>query len=286
MLRNPAGAIAVSVLLVAGSLAASIALIVDAHGGSAPTLAGDQADPATPPGSPSLQLAGSGSNVPITRRLAAAFRRTHPGSTIVVHDSIGSTGAVRAVSDRAIDIGLLSRPLRPGEATGLSTAAYARIAVVAAAHPDVAATTLSPATLIAAYRGETRHWPDGSKLVVIQRERGDSSQHAVAAALPEFARANERAWRRGMFRVVYSDRAMEAALLATSGAVGISDAGVINVQRLPLRSFALPGITKTLSFIWRGTLPAAARQFLAFVRSSQGARILEAAGYTPIGERP
>ena len=54
--------------------------------------------PALPPTRPdTLHLAGSGTNLPLTRRLAAAFRARHPGQRVVVHESIGSGGGVRAV---------------------------------------------------------------------------------------------------------------------------------------------------------------------------------------------
>ena len=62
-----------------------------------------------------LHLAGSGSNLVLTRALAAAFRVHQADARLVVHDSIGSTGAVRAVSDGAISIGLIARPLREEE---------------------------------------------------------------------------------------------------------------------------------------------------------------------------
>jgi len=287
MLRTRTGAIVVSVLLVLGTLAVSVGLIiVDARGGVQPRFRTDHARPPSLKKSGALVIAGSGSNVPITRRLAHAFQVANPGVDVVVHDSIGSTGGVRAVSDGVIDVGLMSRPLRAGEGEGLSTARYARVAVVIAAHPDVPQRDLTAAGLVDIYSGKRKQWSNKHKVVVIQRERGDSGHRAVAAAIPEFGKVNEDAWRRGLFRVVYSDRAMEAALFATSGAVGISDAGVIKVQGLALRTLPLSGVTKELSFVWRGALSASAARFVAFVASAEGVRILREGGYEALGAKP
>jgi len=282
MLRTRTGAIVVSVLLVLGTVAVSGALIVSAHGGDKPSLGGPVASLRVPARPDALVIAGSGSNVPITRRLAAAFRLGEPNIKVLVHDSIGSAGAVRAVSDGVIDLGLTSRPLRAGEGDQLSSAAYARVAIVIAAHPDVQAQALDARSLVAIYSGQRKLWSDKKKIVVIQRERGDSGHRAVARAIPEFGRANEDAWRSGSFRVAYSDRSMEAALFGTSGAIGVSDVGVIKVQRLSLKLFPLDNISKELSFVWHGKLSATASKFVRFVASTEGQRILREAGYVPL----
>ena len=53
---------------------------------------------------------------------------------------------------------------------------------------------------LAIYGGERTTWSDGSPIVVLQRERGDSSHRVVADKVPGFAEANEAAWERGAFR--------------------------------------------------------------------------------------
>lgn len=61
--------------------------------------------------SSSLIIAGSGSNLAITRVLAREFIRRHPEITLDIPASIGSKGGIRAVAEGAIDVGLASRPL-------------------------------------------------------------------------------------------------------------------------------------------------------------------------------
>ncbi len=74
--------------------------------GPAPSWAARRdAVPIVRPRSGAVAIAGSGSNLPVTRALVEAYRREHPSARLVVHESIGSTGGVRAVAEGAIDLG-------------------------------------------------------------------------------------------------------------------------------------------------------------------------------------
>lgn len=58
-----------------------------------------------------LVLAGPGTNLDITRVLAAAFTAKHPEVVIEIPESIGSGGAVKQTAAGTITAGLMSRPL-------------------------------------------------------------------------------------------------------------------------------------------------------------------------------
>src|SRR5687768_2980829 len=145
----------VGLLLAAGTATAG-ALVRDAVAGavppavpSSPQRAADRAGP--------IALAGSGGNLPLTRALAEAFEARTPGARLVVQESIGSTGGVRAVAEGAIDVGLVSRSLRAAErGLGLETIPYARVAVVLATHPGVSDHGLTRADVLAVYDGRKR----------------------------------------------------------------------------------------------------------------------------------
>ncbi len=250
--------------------------------------------PATPGAREAVSLAGSGSSLPLTRLLVEAFRRAHPGASLVVHESIGSTGGIRAALDGAVSVGLVSRALTASEAKlGLVVRPYARVAVVVAAHPGVPDACVSHAELLAMFRGARARWSDGARLVVLQRERGDSSFLAFAARIPGLEPANEAAYREQRWRVLYHDREMQEALMATSGAVGLFDLGAIEAQKLPLRVLCVEGVeptreavlsgrypfTKELAFVTAGPPAGLAAELLAFVASREGRAITERAGY-------
>jgi phosphate transport system substrate-binding protein len=286
-------------LVPAALVALAVVALVRAERGPRPrflTEPSASASPAPPPPAPDgpLGLAGSGSNLPLTRALVEAYRAAHPGARLVVHESIGSTGGTRAVRDGVIGVALISRPLNAEESRhGLVVRPYARVAVVAAANPNVADTCVGRAELVALFTGERTRWSDGSRAVLFQRERGDSSFLAMAAAVPGLAAANDAAYRADRFRVLYHDRAMQDALVATDGAVGIFDGGAIEAQRLPLKILCLDGvvptreavlsgrwpITKDLAFVTNGPPSGPAADLLAFVASPAGRAVIDGLGY-------
>lgn len=259
------------------------------------------APPETDTGTGTLHVAGSGSNLPLTRILARAYGRRRPGTAVVVHESIGSSGGVRAVLEGAVGLGLVSRPLSATERdTGIRVIPYARVAVVAAANPSVPNEEITAADLVDVYRGTKSTWSDGSRAVVIQREYGDSSHLAVERHLPGFAEANADAYRARRWRVVYSDADMQAALQATEGAVGLFDLGSIVSQRLPLKILAIDGqrpaveslaagtylFHKDLAFVCRPPACRNAASFFDFVLSEEGRALIRANGYLPLDGRP
>ncbi len=247
-----------------------------------------------------VHLAGSGSNLPITRALAEAFQERSDDHHVVVFDSIGSTGAVAATYDDVIDLGLVSRPLKDSEAAlGLLIHPYARVPVVVAVNLGVPDESLTTSELVDIYAGRRRQWSDGSPIVVLQRERGDSSHRAVGLLLPEFEAANEAAYRAGRWPIVESDRAMQEALSITAGAVGLFDFGAIVLQRLPVKPLRIDEIAPSEASVQSGRYPfskdlafisveqpgGAAAEFLRFVVEGEQARkLMRSSGYIPLPE--
>lgn len=244
-----------------------------------------------------LVFAGSGSNVPVTRLLAEAFRRVRPEITIEVPASIGSGGATRAAADGAIAVGLISRPLKESErGWGLTALPYARTAVVIGAHPTVADDGLASQDLVQIYRGIKTRWSDEREIVVLTREPGDSSLQVLEHEIPGFLAASAESHRVRRWKTLYTDQEMTRMLALTPYALGLSDLGTITAERLPIKVLKLDGLlatpehvrsgryrlVKTLAFTFRrDRLAADAQAFLEFVRGPEGAKILHANAYVP-----
>jgi phosphate transport system substrate-binding protein len=244
-----------------------------------------------------LALAGSGSNLPVTRALVEAFRGRRPEARILVHASIGSGGGIRALLDGVADVALVSRPLHAEEArSGLVVTPHARVAVVVATHPSVPGECLSSGELPGLYSGMRAVWKDGGRVVMLQRERGDSSFLAVSGLVPGLAEANDAAYRAGRWRVLYDDRAMQEALVTTEGAAGIFDLGAIVAQRLPVHALCVDGVAPTteavasgqyrfwkdLAFVTRGAPEGRAAELIAFALSEEGRELVAGLGYVPL----
>ncbi len=304
MRRKPVFLWAAVVVVVGAFFGAATFAIVNAAGdgvGPDPTIRGNTGAFVEPRGNEErLFLAGSGSNLPLTRALVDAFVAGHPErAKVVVFESIGSSGGVRAARDQAVEIGLISRSLREREQPyGLQVVPYARVAVVVAANPSVSDTNLTRDELVEIYSGRRTTWSDGAAISVLQREQGDSSHAAFARVFPAFARADAEAYAAGRFRVVYHDRAMQNALFVTEGGVGLFDFGAVQTQGLALRLMDIDGVRpsvvsiedgsypfyKDLSFVYTsesGKRPLV-QAFLAFVASDGGQQVIRDGGYMPL----
>jgi phosphate transport system substrate-binding protein len=248
-----------------------------------------------------ILMAGSGSNLNLTKELMRGFSKQQPNSSFTLAPSIGSSGGIQAVRDEAVSIGLISRPLTDKEKQfGLTVVPYARSAVVVAAHLSVPDHQLSVTELLDIYRGARRYWSDGNPIIVLQREQGDSSHAAINRVVPAFAQVNEECYRQKRWRVLYSDNEMQTNLLATPGAIGLMDLGAILSQRLPLTILAIDGVEpsvqnfqagrypyhKDLALVMSGPACDRLTEFLHFIFSNPGRRLIEETGYLPLGEMP
>jgi phosphate transport system substrate-binding protein len=253
-----------------------------------------------PPPKPAnlLRLAGSGSNLPVTNALANAFMARRPWLRVRVHESIGSGGGVLATIDRAIDVGLVSRPLKASERdAGLVDIPYARVAVVVAANPSVPLRKITREKLLDLYAGRETFWEDGTPVELLKREPGDSSHLAMYAAVPEFEAVDAEAWASDRGRTLLTDRAMQEALIMTPGAVGLFDQGLAVSQDLPISVLEFEGLRPNEEAVRTGKYPIfkdlafvlpiddpdpLATEFISFVFSKEGQELIRQSGYVPL----
>jgi phosphate transport system substrate-binding protein len=243
----------------------------------------------------SLVFAGSGSNLPIMRLLAAAFTKRRPDVRIEIPASLGSAGGIRAAADGAITVGLVSRPLRaPEKALGLTDLPYARSPIILAVHPTVAEDAITADDLVRIYQGAKTRWGDGSEIVLLTREPGDSAIEVLESEIPAFKAAHFTCRQARRCTVLFTEQAMIQTLAGRPRALGLTDLGTIRAEGVPVKPLAFNGVrptpeevqrgryplVRTLAFVVRKEqLPAEAAAFLAFVRSREGEKILRANGY-------
>lgn len=279
-----------------GGLAYAVA--ASAEAGSAPSFPVLERASVRSDSEGAVHIAGSGSNLPITRALVAAYEATHPSARFVLHESIGSTGGVRAVRDGAIDVGLVSRALRPGERdTSLRVVPYARVPVVFVTRADASDGAvprgLSRDDVLAIFEGRQTRWASGTPIILFLRERGDSGQEAVASALRGFADASAMATTSGRHRVLYHDADLARAVASVGGGLGVSD--LARARESGLRALELDGVVpgpdtlrsggypfaKELAFVIRPPVSALATDFIEFAHSAPAREIIERYGALP-----
>jgi phosphate transport system substrate-binding protein len=249
-------------------------------------------DPPPPPSStaaavlaprPEVIAAGTGAMTPLAIALAREVA-SGPGLRVRVEPSIGSGGGIAAARDGAVDLGLVSRPLRPEEAIGLERVDLALDAVVLAAAPDVPLEDLSSGDLHRLYRGEVRG------VTVLLRDEAESANGALESVHPGLATERRRSAESGRFRVLDHDDAMALALTTTPRAVGVFSLAAV---RPPLRPLRIDGVTpstetmahgtwkavRTLGVVFRPERRERVVPFLALATSDRGRALIRSLGY-------
>lgn len=253
----------------------------------------------TPP-STTLVVAGSGSNLGIARILAEAFSKEYPNIAVEVPGSIGTRGAIKAINDGAIPLGLISRPLKAEEkANGLVARPYARTPIVIGVHPSVKDENITPQELVAIIKGEKNQWRDGNRIVVQAREPADSGYQVLEDTLPGFkeAYAESRAAKR--WTVYFTNQEANKALETVQYAIGLSDLGMMATESLKIKALKYNGVAPSIetlidssypfvreqSFIYRAdNLSPEAKAFVDFVCSPTNAALMEKFGLLPTNQ--
>jgi phosphate transport system substrate-binding protein len=65
-----------------------------------------------------VRVAGTGIGIGLIRLLAEQYQAEHPGEPLWIPESVGTSGAVKGLATGKLDIGILARPLKPGEVEG------------------------------------------------------------------------------------------------------------------------------------------------------------------------
>lgn len=187
-----------------------------------------------------LVLAGSGTNVILIETLVKAFMRRHPNSPFKVLPSIGSTGGIKGAHQGRIALGLASRPLRSLEQTwGLTTKPYARTVVAFGANPSVPDDRLSTRDVMDIYSGKRNKWNNGSNIVVLVREEGDSGADVLIKHIDGLKDILENAWRSGMWRIEYRDDDCNKSLAKIKNAMGWTDLGSIQLGAHKIKTLSV-----------------------------------------------
>lgn len=142
--------------------------------------------------SETLTIAGTGDSQVLLRALAEKFEERYPQVTVMVPDSVGSGGGIKALIQGRSNFARVARPLTEGELSrGLRYILFAKSPVVFVLHPSVSGIkNLSHAQIVSIYSGQLTNWaqlggPD-KKIYVVNREPGDSSRTILDREIPGF----------------------------------------------------------------------------------------------------
>ena len=242
-----------------------------------------------------LVISGTGDSEELLRALAGWFGRKHPGVTVSVPESIGSSGGIKeALAGKAV-FARTARPLRPEEAAkGLVEATFARTPILFAVNPSVTGVDgLTAATALSVFSGGVNDWSEiggaPGPISRVCRELPEIGREVLNGAIPGFADlpCSGQA-------VAYSTPEAVAMIADHPGTVGYVSLSAMPDTRL--RPLDFEGAAPTPDNLRRGTyplglsfslvykppLPPEARQFLDALADPEAAAIMARFGCLPL----
>jgi phosphate transport system substrate-binding protein len=215
-----------------------------------------------------LKVGGSGAGVATIEVLADAFQKTPRSSPVTQVRGLGSHGGKQGLLQGAIDLAVVAAGLSPAEeAQGLTAEEIGRTPFVFVTSPRNAVSDLSLAQLVDIYAGRMITWPDGSRLRLILRPRGDSDTHLLRSISPAMQEAVDSALARPGLTVAATDQDSADAVERTPGAIGTSTLGQLLAERRPLKALAIGGIRPSAATVGNGTYPYSKRIYLVTGRT-------------------
>ncbi len=241
-------------------------------------------------------IAGSGSNLPITSRLVEQYNQLE-GKDAKVPKSIGSSGAIKAASEGVISLGLISRPLKQEELNqGLKQIPYARVGIIIGTNSDVLDNNITSQDLVDIFWGKKNRWQNGQMIIVLSREKGDSTNKVLEDLIPGFKNALHDSLKKKRWQVYYTDLEESEAIVNTPSSIGFTDTGALTALNLRIKPLQVNGIEPTIAnlkngsyplykdlfFVYKESASEETTKFLDFVRSDEGQRIISANGGIPL----
>ena len=244
-----------------------------------------------------LRVGGTGTAIGMLQQVGAEFTAA-TGVKVDVVSSLGSTGAIRALTDGLLDIAVPARPLKPDEsAAGLRQVAVLRTAyVIATSHPNPDG--LKRADIAKIFSAEKPAWSDGTPVRIILRPRSDTDTALLAELFPGMVDALEVARGRPELPTAATDQDNAALAEHTPGSLTGTTTTQIKTEHRDLHAVRLDGVGPTLAnfesgayrfekklyFIVPRNSAAAAQRFVDFLRSPQGVKALREAEILPDAE--
>jgi phosphate transport system substrate-binding protein len=197
-----------------------------------------------------------------------------------------------------IDVAISSRSLKEEEKRqGLSWVEYARTPLVPVTATTVGLSSLATEAVLRIYRGELTTWPNGARIRLILRPASESDTEILKRMSAEMSVAVDKALSREGMQIAMTDQDNTGFLVKTPGAFGFTTLTQCITESMPLVILAFNGVTPSVKTLRNGsyplvktmgiiTGPASTRkggEFIAFMRSANGRRILEQSGCLFVG---
>lgn len=238
-------------------------------------------------------VSGTGDSQKLLREAAKFLEDQLGGGEILVTESIGSGGGVRAAAAGEINLGRIARPLTESEKElGLNYKRFARCPVVFVVHPSVNyIDNLTSADIVGIYSGKITDWGYSGaegKIYVVGREPGDSCLIVLNKLLPGFKDIIHP-----RVKTIYNTPDAVAMLTKHRKTIGYlpismtvgTDLRILKIDGVyPSAENVRSGKYKLVvpfAFVYRDDLTGLAKRFVDFFDSDEGRHIIKSYGVVP-----
>jgi len=254
-----------------------------------------------------INIAGSTTVLPIISIAAEEFRKNNPNLNIIVNEG-GSGVGVNQLGEGKIDIGMVSRDITSDEIAAYPNVDFNSIsigkdAVVPVISSEIYNTGIKALTLeqiAKIYRGEIKNWkelggPD-KDILVIDKEASRGTRHVFM----EIVMGDKEAVANGADLVLGSNNEEQTAIVQSDAAIGMlsnawlnedvkglsilmPDGNIIEPSLENILNNKFP-ITRDLLIVINGKPEGDVKNFINYLLSDEGQKIVEEAGYVRINQ--
>lgn len=236
-------------------------------------------------------VAGSTSVQPFAEVLAEEYMILHPGLSIDIQGG-GSSAGIMAAQSATADIGMSSRSLNDTE-KGLWSVEIARDGLAVVVHPGNPVLDLTYEQVRGIYAATITDWSQlggpAAKIHVITREEGSGTRSAFESLVMAKIRITPKAI------VQDSNGAVRQLVGDDPNAIGYISLGLVDasVQSVELEGVAATrenvidatyGLSRPFLFVCAAPPTGQAKEFIDFVLSAEGQKILATEGLVPSAE--
>ena len=253
-----------------------------------------------------ITISGSSTVMPIIASAAEDYRVMHPDRLLIVNAG-GSGVGISQLGRGQIDIGMMSRNIHPKEYEQFSDLDFtvhtigrdAVIPVVSSEIYESGITNLTREQIAAIYRGEVSNWkelggPD-KDILVIDKEASRGTRQVFM----NYILGDKDGVAAGADLVLGSNNEEQTALTQSDSAIGMLSLAWLddNVKGLGVELDGGHIANPTLDHVIDGTFPIVrdlivvttqnsspnALEFIAYLKSDEGQKIVSQTGYIPLG---
>ncbi|MEH1865771.1 MAG: substrate-binding domain-containing protein [Nostoc sp.] len=242
-----------------------------------------------------IKIGGSSSTVTVLKLLAQGYESQNKTVKIEFISNSQSEGAIAALKNDIIDIAGSSHQLKPEEDNGkIQYREFAKDLLLVATHNSVkGVNNLSTKQLKAIYKGDIKNWrelggPDAN-IVVLDRPEDESAKKL----LRKYYLGEDKTTTKAV--ILSKEGELIETLQNTPNSIGAFSLAYSLINKLPVNHLSLNGVApksqnfssgqyqmvRHIGILWNKTPSAATQNFIDFILSKEGEKLLQNNGFVP-----